>query len=148
MRRFYDRLARLVYAKATSWKPTSVQQRQHYVETECEEQTLEGFAGEYILPGGPVHERESALYADIQLYDNGKLAWHEPRTRPSLFEPEESNALRLANAMQRLGMLSLDGLRIIASVWSGTRFSGEQTPHAAKANAGDAETDEGSGTDP
>jgi hypothetical protein len=30
-------------------------------------------------------------------------------------------------------MLSLDGLRIIASVWSGTRFSGEQTPHAAKA---------------
>lgn len=74
------------------------------------------------MPSGPANERESALYADIQSYNNGELAWHEPRTRPSLFRPEESDALRLANAMQRLGMLSLDGLRIIASVWSGTRF--------------------------
>lgn len=133
MRWFYDHLARLVYAKATSWKPMSVHQLQHYLERECEELTLEGFAGEYILPGGPVHERESALYADIQSNDNGELSWHEPRTRPSLFGPGKSDALRLADAMQRLGMLSLDGLRIIASVWSGTRFTGEQTPHAAKA---------------
>jgi len=133
MRWFYDHLARLVYAKATSWKPTSVQQLQRYVKTECEQHTLEGFAGEYILPGGPVHDRESALYADIQSYDNGELAWHEPRTRPSLFGPEKSDALRLANAMQRLGMLSFDGLRIVASIWSGTRFSDEQTTHAAKA---------------
>jgi hypothetical protein len=133
MRWFYDHLARLVYAKATSWKPMSVGQLQRYVETECEEHTLEGFAGEYILPGGPLHERESALYADIQLHDDGELAWHEPRTRPSLFGPEESDALRVANAMDRLGMLSLDGLRIIASVWNGTRFSDEQTPRIAKA---------------
>lgn len=133
MRWFYDHLARLVYAKATSWKPMSVAQLQRYVETECEEYTLEGFAGEYIMPGGPVHERESALYADIQSYDNGDLAWHEPRTRPSLFGPEESDALRVANAMQRLGMLNLDGLRIVAYVWSGTRFSDEQTPHMSKA---------------
>lgn len=133
MRWFYDHLARLLYAKATSWKPMSVQQLQHYLETECKEHTLEGFAGEYILPGGPVHERESALYADIQSYDNGELAWHEPRTRASLFGPEISDALSLANAMQRLGMLSLDGLRIAASVWSSTRFSGEQTSRTAKA---------------
>lgn len=132
MRWFYDHLARLVYAKATSWKPTSVQQLQHYLETECEEHSLEGFAGEYILPGGPVHERESALYADIQSYDNDELAWHEPRTRPSLFGPEESDALSLVNAMQRLGMLSLDGLRIIATVWSRTRFTVEQTPQVAE----------------
>ncbi len=133
MRWFYDHLARLVYAKATSWKPVTVGQLQRYVETECEEHTLEGFAGEYILPGGPVHERESAMYADIQSYDDGELAWHEPRTRPSVFGPEESDALRLANAMQRLGMLSLNGLRIVASVWNGTRFSDEQTPHRAEA---------------
>lgn len=35
--------------------------------------------------------------------------------------------------MHRLGMLSLAGLRVIASVWSGTRFSDEQTPRIAKA---------------
>ena len=35
--------------------------------------------------------------------------------------------------MQRLGLLSLDGLRIIASVWGRTRFFGELTPDAAKA---------------
>lgn len=35
--------------------------------------------------------------------------------------------------MHRLGMLSLVGLRVIASVWSGTRFSDEQTPRIAKA---------------
>ena len=80
-----------------------------------------------------VHERESALYADIQSYDNGELAWHEPRTRPSLFGPEESDALRVANAMQRLGVLSLDGLRIVASIWSGTRFTEKQTLHTSKA---------------
>ena len=133
MRWFYDHLARLVYAKATSWKPMNVGQLQRYVQTECEEHTLEGFAGVYILPGGPVHERESALYAYIQLHDDGELAWHEPRTRPSLFGPEESDALRVVNAMHRLGMLSLVGLRVIASVWSGTRFSDEQTPRIAKA---------------
>jgi len=132
MRWFYDHLARLIYAKAASWKPMSVSQLQRYVETECEEHTLEGFAGECIMPGGPVHERESALYADIQSYDDGTLAWHEPRTRPSLFGQKESDALRLAISMQRLGMLSLDGLRIVASVWNGTRFSEEQTPHMSE----------------
>jgi len=133
MRWFYDHLAGLVYAKATSWKPTSVEQLQSYVTQECEEHSLEGFAGEYILPGGPIYERESALYADIQSYDNGELAWHEPRTRPTLFGPEKSDALRLVAAMQRLGMLSLDGLRAIASVWNGTRFSDGQTHRTAEA---------------
>ncbi|MEI4263560.1 hypothetical protein V8352_17560 [Roseovarius sp. D0-M9] len=116
-----------------SCKPMSVQQLQHSLETECEDHTLEGFAGAYILPGGPAHERESALCADIQSYDNGELIWHKPRPRPSRFEPEESEAMRLANAIQLLGILSLEGLRIIASVWSRTRFSGEQTSHAAEA---------------
>lgn len=124
---FYNHLARLVYAKATTWRPTSVAQLQNYVIRECEEHTLEGFAGEYILPGGPVYERESALYADIQAHEDGELTWHRPRSRPRLFGPEESEALLLANSMQRLGLLSLEGLRVIASVWNGTRFSEEQT---------------------
>lgn len=130
---FYDHLARLIYARATSWKPMSVGQLQRYVETECEEYTLEGFAGEHILPGGPVHERESALYADIQTYDNGQLAWHEPRARPTLFGPKEPHALKVANAMQRLGLLNLNGLHIIASVWNGTRFSAERTLDTSEA---------------
>ncbi|WP_084657614.1 hypothetical protein [Natronohydrobacter thiooxidans] len=129
---FYNHLARLIYAKATSWKPINVEQLQRYVIQECQEHTLEGFAGEYILPGGPVYERESALYADIQSHDDGELAWHEPRMRPSLFGPEESDALQLANTMQRLGILSLDSLRIVAAVWNGTRFSGNQTQDTAE----------------
>ena len=35
--------------------------------------------------------------------------------------------------MQRLGMLSFEGLRIVAAIWSGTRFTHEETTHAAKA---------------
>lgn len=133
MRWFYDHLARLVYAKAITWKPRNVGQLQNYITHECEEHTLEGFAGEFIMPGGLVHERESALYADIQSYDNEELAWHEPRARPILFGPEESGALQLTMAMQRLGLLNLEGLRIMATAWNGTRFIGQQTPTTAEA---------------
>jgi hypothetical protein len=132
IRWFYDHLARLIYAKAVGWKPTNIDELQRQVRLESVEYSLEGFAGEYILPSGPIFDRESSLYADIQTYDNGELAWHEPRARLSLFGPEVSRALRLCTILRRLGLLDLDGLRVISEIWSERRFVSTETSLSSK----------------
>ena len=51
--RFYDHLARLLYAEAQSWKPTDVSQLRNYIDEQRKAHYLEGLAGEYILTCSP-----------------------------------------------------------------------------------------------
>lgn len=61
---FYDHLARSIYVDAQSWTPMTVGQLQEYVDNSRKSHSLEGYAGEYILPNWTLFSRESQLYAD------------------------------------------------------------------------------------
>nr|KMW29645.1 hypothetical protein BV87_11380 [Sphingobium yanoikuyae] len=50
VKNFYSHLARLIYAKAQSWRPVNVEQLQDYVDSERQGHYLEGGMSEYILP--------------------------------------------------------------------------------------------------
>ena len=58
---FYDHLARLIYAEATTWKPMHLAQLRDYVDQQRRGHYIEGHAGEYIMPNWTVYERKRAL---------------------------------------------------------------------------------------
>ncbi|MCP1761165.1 hypothetical protein [Bradyrhizobium japonicum] len=66
--RFYDHLARLIYAEATSWKPTNLAELRGYVDRARRGHYLEGSVGEYIMPNSTIYRRESGLYVDVEAY--------------------------------------------------------------------------------
>jgi hypothetical protein len=70
LKRFYSHHDRLIYAEAVKWKPMHRAQLQEYLDHTRRSHTLDGPAGEFILPNGPVFERERKLYADVIAYED------------------------------------------------------------------------------
>ncbi|MBS7532314.1 hypothetical protein KHC28_01430 [Ancylobacter sonchi] len=122
---FYDHLARLIYAEAADMKPTDLAELRRYVYQHRRSHSLEGHAGEYIMPNGPVYDRERKLYADIEAYDDSSLAWSAPSSAGSSFRwflRSEPYVLRVTEAMHQLGMFSVPGLRATSQIWGTVEF--------------------------
>ncbi|WP_249781064.1 hypothetical protein [Bradyrhizobium sp. dw_78] len=130
---FYDHLARLIYAQATSWAPTNLAQLREYVDRERRGHYLEGYAGEYIMPNSTVYQRESRLYADIEAYQDGKLNWSVPRDPNyggiKLFGSFVPPALRVADAMEQVGMLTAKGLKALSETWGTLEYKDNEDHH-------------------
>jgi hypothetical protein len=130
--RFYEHLARLIYARATSWKPTHLAQLREYVDRERRSHDIEGVAGEYIIPNWTMYDREITLYAEVEGYQDGSLGWSEPRDSgsdcPSVarFAPR---ALRVTQAMQRLGLFGPRGLQATAEIWGNLEYKDEESSY-------------------
>lgn len=125
---FYDHLARLIYANATSWRPMHVTQLQEYVDSSRQAHYLEGEFGEYILPNSELSSRESKLYADIVAYEDGQPMWSSPKgfdfDRSFLaFTPP---ALALAKSFAALGIFRAEGLRATSEIWNAVEFKDTQ----------------------
>jgi hypothetical protein len=133
--RFYEHLARLIYARASGWKPMHLAQLREYVDQERKSHYIEGVAGEYIIPNWTMYGRESTLYADVEGYQDGSLGWSEPRDfgsdYPSVarFAP---SALRVTQAMQRLGLFSLKGLEATADIWGNLEYKDKESSYEGK----------------
>lgn len=129
---FYDHLARLIYAEAVSWKPMHLAQLQQYVDEQRRGHYLEGHAGEYIMPNWTTYQRESRLYADIEAYQDGALNWNAPRDPyvglPFLdtFMPR---VLRVAAAMEQLGMFTIEGLQAVSDIWGSLEYKDKEDHH-------------------
>jgi len=78
IKNFYSHLARLIYAKAQSWRPVNVAQLQEYVDSERQGHYLEGGMSEFIMPNWAIYSRESTLYADIEQHEDGAPVWSDP----------------------------------------------------------------------
>lgn len=78
LKRFYSHHDRLLYAEAVKWKPMHRAQLQEYLDHIRRSHTLDGPAGEFILPNGPVFERERKLYADVIAYEDEAIYWNDP----------------------------------------------------------------------
>jgi hypothetical protein len=83
---------------------------------------LEGNMGEYILPSSTIYQRESKLYADIEVYEDGLPIWNAPRGFTGHFHHVPA-ALSVCEAMSALGMFTLGGLRAISEVWGQEFFT-------------------------
>lgn len=122
---FYNHLARIIYADAATWKPTNLSELRSYVDNDRRGHYLEGSVGEYIMPNWAVYQRESRLYADIEAYEDGTLQWNAPRgpfgsnNSAWSYEPQ---ALRIAEAMQQLGLFTSAGLRATSEIWGSVEF--------------------------
>jgi hypothetical protein len=131
---FYDHLARLIYAEAASWKPMHLAQLREYVDRQRRGHDIEGHAGEYILPNWAMYSRESGLYADVEASQDGELHWSSPRQPfdPGDFRPFRSftpAALRVAEAMQQLGLFTPAGLRAASDIWGAVEYRDKEDRH-------------------
>jgi hypothetical protein len=123
---FYDHLARMIYADAQSWKPTTIDELQSYADSSRKSHSLEGYAGEYIMPNWSLYSRESMLYADIITHDDGEPMWNEPTTSRPLFGNIRPPTWEVVEILRDIGALTRPGLDIVADVWGKVEFSGDQ----------------------
>lgn len=122
VKNFYSHLARLIYAKAQSWRPVNVDQLQEYVDSERQGHYLEGGMSEYILPNWSIYSRESALYADVEQHEDGAPQWGDPTRFSSVRIHMRPSALTLVEALHAVGVFSRAGLEATSEIWGTVDF--------------------------
>lgn len=130
VRWYYDHLARLLYAAAVGWRPVTKGELRSYIDRERRSHVVDGPVGEWIMPAGPVVERERRLYADVERFDDHNLLWNVPRSwreRLQWAHIRRPDILNLAVAMRNLGFFTAEGLRIMSDVWGGQSLNDDLT---------------------
>ncbi len=118
LRRFYDHLAKGIYAACCYWRVGSLGQLLSYIETERRDFYLAGSDNsDPIFRNRILLEREMAIYVDYVATDDGRY-WLLP------FEGEQSYlnqldppALRVARALHAVGCTTPQALELIATTW-------------------------------
>ena len=119
---FYNHLARLLYADAVGWRPADKGELRRYIDGHRRTHGVDGAVGEFIMPTGPVYDRERRLYADVEALQDGVLMWNSPSSwkeglaSASVFQMMPP-ALCLARSMHRLGLFSVPGMSAVSEVW-------------------------------
>jgi hypothetical protein len=126
VKNFYSHLARLIYAKAQTWRPVNVKQLQEYVDTDRQAHYLEGGMSEYIVPNWTIYSRENALYVDIEMHEDGVPKWNDPWLLARIDIPVHSQALRLVLALRAVGAFSRAGLQILSEIWGQVDFRSDE----------------------
>lgn len=127
---FYNHLARLIYLEAQYWRPATMSQLQDYVDDNRRSHYLDGPVGEYIFPNSAVFQRESQLYADAMIYDDGRVVWNTPEN-DARFSRRSPGPRYTCNALRSFGALSRSGLEVVAGVWGKVDFTGAAHPTMA-----------------
>jgi hypothetical protein len=86
---------------------------------------IEGDIGQWIVANWQNFAREATLYADIIRSDTGELSWNDPLYWGSAragfgFRPF---ALKVAEALERLGVSQAAGLRLVGDIWGAVPFT-------------------------
>jgi hypothetical protein len=122
MRGFYCHLTRLLYAQAQRWRLFNAMELQEYIDRERKSHHLRGEDGyEDILPNWALFERESSLYADVVVDENGNPMWHSPvEMFEGAWRPDEYDlptSFRVVEALEAFGVFTSEGLKVLAEVW-------------------------------
>ena len=128
----YDHLSRIIYANAQSWRPIDVAQLQKYVDQERQGHYLEGGMSEYIVPNWSLYLRESTMYADIEVYEDGVPQWNDPNRWSGSSMTMRPTALTLVEALEALGVLTREGLQATSDVWGTIDFVEDEGPAEAR----------------
>jgi hypothetical protein len=123
---FYNHLARLIYAAASGWYAATLPELAGYVDHDRTSHYLDGQYGpEFLFRNDLLDKREGFLYADLIDHD-GDLEWRKPGPRFGGVPIEHDllglnvprfHALPLVEALSRVGMLTPEGLKVVARMW-------------------------------
>lgn len=125
-RTLYNHLARMIYAKAQAWQPCDLSELQRYVDNERQGHHLEGGMSEYIVPNWSLYERESTMYADIEVHEDGVPQWNDPNLWSGSRISLKPIALKLIEAIDSLGMFTRAGLQATSEIWGSVDFVGDE----------------------
>jgi AbiV family abortive infection protein len=117
LNRFYDHLAKGIYAECCEWRAGSLGELVSYVREELAEFYLDGPNDiDWIFRNRILSQREEQLYIDYIATDDGHY-WTEPR-REELFPLRlKPRVLVLIGAMHAAGFATSKALETIAEIW-------------------------------
>lgn len=117
----YDHLSRGLYVWAYDGHPASMQEVREYVDVMCQQRYLDGpNSFDWIFRNRIKSSREDLLYVDYVETEDGPY-WNSPATQEPAFagSSNASDIVRLTLALGRLGLLSLEGLKVTHKTWRG-----------------------------
>jgi len=128
----YDHLSRMIYANAQSWRPTNIAQLQEYVDNERQGHLLDGGMSEYIVPNWSLYLRESTMYADIEVHEEGIPQWNDPNRWGGSTIAIRPIALQIVEALEVLGVMTRAGLQATSDIWGNVDFVKDEGPVEAR----------------
>lgn len=135
--RFYDHLARGIYAQVVHFRPATVKELQRLIDFERRSRYLDGPNDvDWIFRNEVLTRRESSLYVDYVHTEDGD-EWVSPASRDEYKSAWRVDAARLALLLAKAGATSRDGLEIVARDWRGVSLDPDTHWQVAAAiNAG------------
>lgn len=116
--RFSEHLAKGLYARACTWRPTTLGELQEYIDHDRQEFYLDGpNESDWIFRNQIHQDRESTLYVDYVATDEGH-SWTDPGQFEELISGSiEPFSLEMARALSDVGLATSRGLSVVARVW-------------------------------
>ncbi len=119
LRRFYDHLARGIYARVVDVRPADLAEVRRYVDNLRRSHYLDGPNDvDWIFRNEIMAEREDGLYVDYVMAEDERF-WTTPRRRDDYPALRPAMVIELIIALDRMGCLSVQGLEVVASAWRG-----------------------------
>lgn len=120
-RKFYDHLARGIYAKAARWRPGSFGEFRTYVERQRQSLYLDGPTGfDWIYRNSLLEERENTMYVDYVEVEDG-LQWSVPNLYPDTADAEWfvplNGVVELVENFHKIGAATSSAVHAIATRW-------------------------------
>jgi hypothetical protein len=119
LRRFYNHLARGMYARLYRGRPADLKEVCNYAEMLRPSHYLDGpNEVDWIFRNEIVAEREEKIYVDYMMAEDQRF-WSTPARKVDDFQVRPSLIIKLALALDQVGATSIDGLRITSEAWHG-----------------------------
>lgn len=117
---FYDHLARSIYARVHSGNPDHFGETAQYIESMRASHYVDGPTGaDWIFRNDLQRERDTALYVDYEEVEPGKFSWTGGHLE---YLSSHQPVTDLVLAMKASGLLTSEGIRVVADTWNGVEF--------------------------
>lgn len=124
-RAFYDHLSRGLYIRISSSSPASFGEVRSILDHLRPSRYLDGPNDvDWEFRNEIESTREEAMYVDIVKDDDG-LRWVAPQQQNEFFYSPEVAVVNLVLALDRLGVLTIEGLNLLEDSWNGVDFVDE-----------------------
>ena len=119
-RAMYDHLSRGLYVRVYEGQPASMYEVREFVDAMRQELYLDGpNSFDWIFRNEIESSREDLLYVDYVETEDGSSYWNSPATHERFIVDLSPTVVRVALALGRLGLLSLEGLKVTHDTWRG-----------------------------